>query len=411
MSQPQASAPPLFMRASLIGLLLVGVLGFAALLSLFAFAPDMRGRADSGAHALSPSAIGYAGLARLLRSERQSVLISRGDDADARAQASLIILTPGAPMDEEAWREQITDRPTLIVLPKWIGAPDPTRAGWARNAGIITEDQIAAIAAPVDQIVVERREIRARPLLSSAPRAPVAAEPMRLGATDSFQTFASRDLIPWIVDDQDRVLLAAATDRPLFVLSDPDILNTHGLSDYENARTAMAIIAMVRGGDGPIIFDVSLNGFARTRNPLRLALEPPFLAATLCLVAAALLAGWQAIIRFGAPTRPERAFAYGKQALADNSAGLIRLAGAEHKMGESYARAVRDMAARAVGAPRTLRDEQLTTYLDRVGRHANAETSLSTLTDLARIASDRYRLLRIAQALFNWRVGVTRAGR
>ncbi|MGE3582225.1 MAG: hypothetical protein AB7J28_12515, partial [Hyphomonadaceae bacterium] len=126
MSEAQTNQP-LFVRASIVALLLIGVLGFAALLSLSAFAPDMRGRQDPGAHALSRSAVGYAGLARLLESGGARVMISRGDDPEARAQAGLLILTPppGA-LDDETWSEQSAGRrPSLVVLPKWRVAGDP----------------------------------------------------------------------------------------------------------------------------------------------------------------------------------------------------------------------------------------------------------------------------------------------
>src|SRR6185436_15439404 len=65
---------------------------------------------------------------------------------------------------------------------------------------------------------------------------------------------------------------------------------------------------------------------------LRLVLEPPFLAMTLALLVAALLAGFHGAIRFGQPRREERTIALGKAALVENSAGLIRLARREVHM-------------------------------------------------------------------------------
>ncbi|MGE3583134.1 MAG: hypothetical protein AB7J28_17175, partial [Hyphomonadaceae bacterium] len=370
------------------------------------------GRQDPGAQALSRSGVGFAGLARLLESGGARVMISRGDDPDARAQAGLLILTPppGA-IDDETWSEQSAGRrPTLVVLPKWRVAGDPRRAGYALNAGLLPDAAVANLGSWMGEIIIERREHPTRPVLEPGQRGP-DFEPLRLGATASFQTFYSRTLIPWIVDEQGRTVLANVPDTEIYVLSDPDLLNNHGLAEFAPARAAMEHIDTLGYREGPILFDVSLNGFARARKALRHALEPPFLAATLCLLAAALLAGWQAIIRFGAPLRKQRAFAYGKEALADNSAGLIRLAGAEHRLGVDYARVMRDEAARALAAPRALKDAELAAYLDRLGRQAKLDTSLTTLTDLARIAPDRNRLLSAARALYQWKAGVVRAAK
>ena len=49
-----------------------------------------------------------------------------------------------------------------------------------------------------------------------------------------------------------------------------------------------AVLENLRLEHGPIIFDVTLNGFVRGRNLLKTAFEPPFLSATLCAVLAAL---------------------------------------------------------------------------------------------------------------------------
>jgi hypothetical protein len=273
---------------------------------------------------------------------------------------------------------------------------------------------------------IARREIRGRPSLVTTKAAvgldpqPESSQaqtafdaPVRLGAIASFQTIEGRTLTPLLVDDAGRTVLAqwGGEEDWVYILSDPDILNTHGVADFETARAAAALIDMISDGDGPIIFDATLNGFARSRNPLKLVLEPPFLAVTLCLIAAALLAGWHAMARFGPPASQARTFDYGKKALADNSAALIRLGGREHEMGESYARLTCELAARAVGAPRTMPDDELSAHLDRIARQAKAEKSLAALLQEARQAANSARLLSAARALYLWRRGVVRADR
>ena len=53
----------------------------------------------------------------------------------------------------------------------------------------------------------------------------------------------------------------------------------------------------------PMAFDVTLNGFGRTKSLLKLAFEPPFLAMTLALGALVLMLAVGAIRRFGAGIR------------------------------------------------------------------------------------------------------------
>jgi hypothetical protein len=95
----------------------------------------------------------------------------------------------------------------------------------------------------------------------------------------------------------------------------------------------MQMINMMRySDDEPIIFDATLHGFTRSENLLQMMFDIPFLGVTLVALAAALLLGWAASIRFGPPARETRAIALGKQALADNSAGLVSMARRETRM-------------------------------------------------------------------------------
>ena len=112
--------------------------------------------------------------------------------------------------------------------------------------------------------------------------------------------------------------------------------------------------------------------------------EPPFLAATLSVFMALMLVGWAAFNRFGATRRPDRAFALGKRALADNQAALIRMTRREARLGGRYVQAVRDLVTRAVGAPRDLDEPGLDAFLDRLGENRGAG---DRFTELARAAA------------------------
>jgi hypothetical protein len=77
-------------------------------------------------------------------------------------------------------------------------------------------------------------------------------------------------------------------------------------------------------------------------------------------------------------------------------------------MGGRYAALTRDLAARAVGAPRDLTGEALTAFLDRLAAGRGAADRLASLTALAEHPADRTRLLEVAARLYRFRLEMTR---
>ncbi len=169
------------------------------------------------------------------------------------------------------------------------------------------------------------------------------------------------------------------------------------MADARQAAAALALLDFLNSTDAAeILFDVTLNGLGRSRSPLKLAFDPPFLAVTVAIFAALLLAGLQAIARFGAPLRPMRAIAFGKRALVDNSAALIKRARREKRLGARYADVIRERArilfGLSVAAPVT--DEQL--------NKLNPRTPFAPLAAAADEVRGRKELTERARALHQW---------
>ncbi|WP_375397547.1 hypothetical protein [uncultured Sphingomonas sp.] len=392
---PRADAAPgLFNARTLFLLLAVGIGGFAATLVLATYAPDMRSGQNGGGHALSNAAIGFSGIVRLAGDTGIEVRVSR-DKADYAARG-LMVLTPSdgsVPMgDVLTARANLT---TLVVLPKWATLPDPRHRGWVAALGLTPAGDPQAVLAPADRLSITRVASGGRPLLAKNWLPDRAAAP----APRPLQVFAGDHVEPLITDADGRVVLGKlGGDRLVYVLSDPDLLDNRGMRDLRSAAAGLALLQELNKDGGAITFDVTLAGLGRQRSPLRLAFDPPFLAMTLTIVAAMLLAGWQALARFGPAARPERAIAFGKRALVDNSAALIRKAGRQMRLGGRYAEVVRDRAILAFGVPARLRGAAVDDYLDGLdGRRR--------FTDLARAietAGDRVALVAAAQALHDW---------
>jgi hypothetical protein len=211
-----------------------------------------------------------------------------------------------------------------------------------------------------------------------------------------------------VVDSSGGVVLARAKNSNFYALSDPDLMNTQGIKDIANAKAGVAVLnTLTPTRPLPVFFDVTLNGLGRSRSLIKLAVEPPFLAATLSAFLAALLVGWAAFNRFGATRRQGRVFALGKRALADNQAGLIRMAKREHRMGGRYVQAVRDLVTRAVGAPRDLDEPALDAFLDRLAANRGVKDTLAELSRDAAAAKSSSEITAVAHRLYRWRLGTT----
>ena len=412
----------LFSPGVVLGMVLAGVFAFSALVVLSTYAPDLQSGDDGRAHALSRSAVGYGGMVRLLRDMGEPVLVARRSQRDQAP--ALVVLTPDTGVAPQAYLDAVVvPATTLVVLPKWRGGPDPRHQGWVGGLKPLAANDLTpllktmnlgkAITA-IDQTTAARR-------LTGAPGSVMAGLTFETGPVRNLRTLSGPDLVPVLTDEHGRVVLARRGDMKAYVLSDPDLLNTMGLKDARTARSGARMLqtlrddAIQRDSSRMIAFDVTLNGFSRSRGVLKLAFEPPFVGATLCLVAAALLMGLHAAARFRAVRRGERALALGKDALIDNSAGLIRMARREPAMAPRYAELQRAAAVRALGvatgAGARLTGQALTDFLDRQGTRFGATDSASRLDEETKAVRSVSDLMRVAAKWYQWRLEMTRERR
>ena len=387
------SGEALFRPRTIVILVIVGVAAFAAMLIATAYAPGTTPKGNGSAHALSNSAVGYSGILRLAQAGGRAVQVIR--DADRLDGRGLIVLTPqtgDTQMGDVLARRQ--NLPTLVVLPKWRTLPKRAKAGWVDHLGLLPAGEPEEVLAPANKLKVARAPSGGQPLRHDG----VLSDEISFSAPRPLQTISGENLTAFLTDRAGNIVLGQIGKGPLYVLADGDLLSNMGMRDAANARSAVALLDELDTEDEGIAFDVTLVGLGRAPNPLRLAFDPPFLAMTLTLVAAMLLAGWQGVVRFGAPVRRERAIAFGKAALVDNSAMLIRKARRQARLGGRYVEVVRNRAVIAFGVPSRLRDRAIDDYLDRLSGRAR----FSDLAAAAEAASDRQQLVAAAQALHDW---------
>lgn len=376
MSEPAANP---FNPRTVLALVLLGAALFIALLYMIGSGMDSGSTNDGGGHAGGKGLNGYAALADLL--ERRGYTVSRARSKARLDEPGLLVLTPPLYGDAEKLGEIIAKRrhtgPTLLVLPKWETMPASAATGQAkaRRGWVVIGDakapdwgnalkDVGSLDLKVDALHAASARWNGLGRDGSL-AAPQAAQTMTSGSMVALVRDGNGQMLAGYLDDsgiypeldRDAGVSASTANnedlQPLVIVAEPDLLNNYGLADRDRALLALALVgSAMEHKHLPVSFDLTLNGFSRSANLLTLAFTPPFLAATLCLLLAAIVAGWRALLRFGPPRLGRRAIAFGKRALVSNAAGLIRRTRRFHLVATPYADHVRERITKALALPR-----------------------------------------------------------
>jgi len=391
-------------------MVLGGVLAFLGFLFLMAYAPQMKARGASGPLPMSKSAVGFYGLYRL--SEATGRLTTLGEDESHWRTPGFVIVTVQPDTDVQrlkrlvAARRAVEDSKTLYILPKYMTMPNFIRSGWVQNMGTLEPEWSKQLLEVFGRIrFAEEKSPKGNRILGAEGE---EMEGIDIAAPSATLHYISKGMKPVLVDSGGDIVLGrtdlnnGAAD---YILADPDLLSNQGLKTAEGAQAALGIVDALRyDTQDSVAFDMALNA-SGSRNLLQLMFEPPFLALTLAVLAAALLVGIHAFGRFG-PAIPEpRAIPFGKRALADNAAVLIARAGAVKRLGDRYVAMIRESAAMALGAGAldTAAQESWLAALPAV-----KGDDFATLAARARAAPNSDAMRSAARALHDWRNEVVR---
>lgn len=396
-----ANASPFSARIVAI-LIAIAAVSLGAVLVLAGWAPELRDRGRAGDHPYSTSALGFNGFVRLLEGAGYPVKVSRLErDLEDRFWGMMIVTLPAYGGWDVLTEKELAPT-TLVVLPKWHGSADPsaptrqadTRFIPARQlndrlGGLYPDSEVLRIEAP-DTTETPFGRVRVRPDVR-----------LQLLKAPGLET---------VIAAGDGALLAYDPVREVYILADPDALHTFGLARIENARFAVQLVDYLRTNETePVLIDATIHGFERSENLLKMMFSVPYIGVTLVALAAILLLGWAATLRFGPPSREERAIALGKQALADNSAGLVTMARREARMAPGFLSLVRRRLAREIGAPRTLTEAQISDMFDRLGPDPETGRTFSQMeAGLKQPAASRDDLLTKVRELYRWRKEIIR---
>ncbi|MEE8526535.1 MAG: hypothetical protein V3T72_21580 [Thermoanaerobaculia bacterium] len=402
----------------------VAGLALAATLFFMVFSDDTAGGEDSwGADSFSPSAIGHRALTQLLE-PRVPVLISHHSSAAKTSpRRPLLLLEPPADFASlEQLRQMVAtalerEAAVIVVLPKWTGQRSPKRRRWLGRAvpwpeevpeKVLAAAVDGATATAPEAAATETRTVRRfepRPgrrwrsqLAGDEAPSPVLPYPQLIGGQVS----------PWrpLVATGDGLLLARFEETGLYLVADPDLLNTSGLGRGDNAVLAYRFLVDHLAPDA-LILDETLHGYQLASSVWRALLEMPLAAFSLHLAGLAALALWAGSGRFGRPRQPPPRVPPGKRTLVDNTARLFGLREhLQHSLEQYFRLTVGRVAARLRIAAGGDVHRQVST-LARLGSVRGVDTDLDKLGRAvfrsSAGAGDPRRVLVLTRTMFRWR--------
>lgn len=407
---------PAFSPVTVAALVLTGGLVLLLMLVLMGAGLGLGEMNDGGAHAGGKGLNGYAGLSRLYAAAGYEVDLAR--DEQMRNRPGLLVLTPPHRTDADelsriVWRHR-QEGPVMVITPKWFALGTSSqqpgmRRGWVRLDGTGLPEWKGFLD-DVSVMLVKGRVAQ-----------DAAGHQLKLPYPNQILAGSGRKLVPLVRDDQGHILAARYDDSagededeteadlapryPLVLVFEPDLANNAGLNQEAAAQIMISLAdgLLAQAPEGParrIGFDVTLNGFARKSGLLTLAFTPPYLAATLALVLAALACLWRALARFGPPLAQERALALGKGALVVSMARLIARAGRVSMLTQPYAQGVRGRLVGALGLPAGAGVEAHDAAIDRALRARRDDgVSYSSVQAQLRAATKLADILRAARQL------------
>ncbi len=405
-----------FSRRSLRVLLGAGGGSLVLALVLSVVTADRVDQRSAGADAFSTSAIGHHGLVALLERLKVPVVVSRHrSDAKAGGNGLLVLCeprdpAPGEPADAPKLDalEGLVALRTLVVLPKWRGAPSPEHPQWIAEASLLDVErarEVALAALPPsarDQLTIVRLPADRSVHLAPSPDDELLGLPQP--SLPGTQLLRGSDALEPVLAGPEGILLArlrGPEDRARWILADPDLLSNHGLPRRDNATLAVRILELARE-EGAVVIDETMHGHRRVETVWQELFHFPLvLAIAQALLAVALLL-WAGVGRFGGLVAPPPPLPPGKRYLIDHTAELLRQGRhARVALGRYMAAALAD-AGRALHAPPGLQAEELAGWLDRARSRKDAAALEREVAEWSADAPSA-RAVALARRIHAWR--------
>ena len=314
----------------------------------------------------------------------------------------------------------VTWKPVPVV-PKPVVAPRSAASGSRDDDD--NEDEADAPTAMLDRVpyVVSRAQGAVDAILAPVGQGPVAA-PVRTGKIDRLQSVTGPNLVPVLTAPNGAVLLSRVVVTgnrpqpavPVYLLSDPDLLNNRVLSDPARTLTALNLVKALTPpvtGKPSYVFNLTFNALGFDHDLLHALSRPPYIGVPLALAIAALGLVWAAFARFGPPRLEEvrPALGRGVRILADNAARLMAVTLKESKLGPAYAQLMRDQVLKIRGYRQIDAREGADDLADRISQIYKATDLYSDLRKEAARVVTVHQLIDVALRLHTWKTEIAKA--
>lgn len=402
-----------FSKGSVLAIVLVGFVAFLAML-YFIGAGDTGGESGNrNAHASSNALHGYAGLVSLL--EANGYEVERSRELGGLETPDLLILTPTRFTEAGEFAQILEKRqylgPTLVIVPKWLATrpqgeiaeedEDRVQDDWVQLNTVIKPSWMEELPEPYAMTIVQSTPEGSQ---VSSRWGGLGLEGERPSVVPSF-AHKDPDHLPLVIDPSGRSLAVNVIGQEgtyfydeahaLTIVAEPDLVNNFGLADPARAALALKLVDQAGYNEKRVTFDLTLAGIGGSINLLTLAFQPPFLAATLCLILAMLIVGWRAMLRFGPVVARSDENSFGKTQLVKNGAGLIVRARRLRLLAAPYAA----LAQRRIGKALGLSNPDVQAIDAALGQRMPDEEPFSIRVNRMRNARRAGELVRAAQSL------------
>lgn len=410
----RASGP--FRRRTLWIIGLVVAISLATTIALSLFAGDLEAPPSAGTDAYSRSAIGHHGLVNLLERRGVPVVVSQAHSAERARHGLLVIAEPAAgnPDADRRLSELVLGAPrVLLVLPKWWGMPSVRHPEWLAAAELLPEDEVTDVLAALGLD-------RTRFARGTAPVGGASVEAGDASADGATITLRGSPQSVAVDPEWDEPVLALG-DRGYIVeiphgattitlVTDPDLLNNHGLDEPGNAAAVVALIDRLRAG-GPVVFDEISHGHVHEPGIWAVLFRYPLVLATIQALLVAFVLGLASRGRFGPPASAPPPLGAGKDFLIRHTATLLRHGGHDAAMLRRYLHGAIAQVRSALHAPRELSAEQAAGWLERIGTARKVSVTLAELErEVAAVEADRSHARHaaaVAARIHRWRQEMT----
>lgn len=400
----------------------VAAASFAVALILMAYGPELAQEETAGPSAFSSSALGHRALLEFLEESGIDVRLQRGRRLFQCGPGVPVVLaepdpkqTPGtlqAYLGGLFRRASRRSASVVIVLPKWSGTWYPVRGSlWVHAVRLLRREDVQEILDNAhDAGLGLARVLRLGVQLRSALACDTAWGERVSTELIAPQLIEGSSLEP-VVWTEAGVLVGRARcqeDGPtVYLVSDPDLLNNHGLARRDNSVVVLRTLADALQANA-VVLDEVVHGWGR---------DVPFLAEllrfplVLTVVHGALVFGcvlWTGMARSGKPRAAPSRVLPGKLSLIENTARLL-----SHRshVADSAARYFQETlvhVARRLYLPGELEKDEVLASLQELSKKRGSKVDLAKLR--GRLASvrgsrqgSREEAVAIAKRIHAWR--------